>query len=249
MLVIEKKIKTIKSHKKNFLHNFSQSLFLKFLLIFSGKNYEKNKKYLKNLLEKIKNYYKFSFVNLYLRIKYLNYWRLPFQHLNYLDKFILFDKIMKKKNIKFFLLGGTLLGAVRQESFAGRPTDVDVGIKDYDEKKLKNCIKQTALKECSKVNFLKYEDKSKKIQITFKSLLIDIAIFKKRKFGNKLMWAGDSKNKKLIQFSKTNLTKFITVKLYGKEFLSPEKPMDYLTKKYGKNWRIPDKKQYFWKKI
>ena len=156
---------------------------------------------------------------------------------------------MKKKNIKFFLLGGTLLGAVRQESFAGRPTDVDVGIKDYDEKKLKNCIKQTVLKECSKVNFLKYEDKSKKIQITFKSLLIDIAIFKKRKIGNKLMWAGDSKNKKLIKFSKTNLTKFNTVKLYGKEFLSPEKPMDYLTKKYGKNWRIPDKKQYFWKKI
>ena len=74
MLVIEKKIKTIKSHKKNFLHNFSQSLFLKFLLIFSGKNYEKNKKYLKNLLEKIKNYYNFSFINLYLRIKYLNYW-------------------------------------------------------------------------------------------------------------------------------------------------------------------------------
>ena len=63
------------------------------------------------------------------------------------------------------------------------------------------------------------------------------------------MWAGDPDSKKLIKFSKTNLTKFNTVKLYGKEFLSPEKPMNYLTKKYGKNWRIPDKKQYFWKKI
>ena len=112
------KQKIIKSHKKNFLHNFLQSLFLKFLHILSGKNYEKNKKYFTNLLEKIKKYYKFSFVNLFLRIKYLNYWNLPFQHLNYLDKFLFFNKIMKKKNINFFLLGGTLLGAVRQESFA-----------------------------------------------------------------------------------------------------------------------------------
>jgi len=243
------KQKTIKSHKKNFLHNFSQSLFLKFLLILSGKNYEKNKKYFKNSLEQIKNYYQFSFVNLYLRIKYLNYWSLPFQHLNYLDKFLFFDKIMKKKNISFFLLGGTLLGAVRQESFAGRPTDIDIGIKEYDEKKLRNCIKQTELKKCDKIKILKYRDKSKKIQITFKSLLIDVAIFKKRKFGNKLMWAGDSNSKKLMKFTKTNLTKLKTVKLYGKEFLSPEKPIDYLLKKFGKNWSIPDKKQYFWKKI
>ena len=110
---------------------------------------------------------------------------------------------MKKKNISFSLLGETLLGAVRQESFAGRPTDIDIGIKEYDEKKLRNCIKQTELKKCDKIKILKYRDKSKKIQITFKSLLIDVAIFKKRKFGNKLMWAGDSNSKKLMKFTKT----------------------------------------------
>ena len=63
------------------------------------------------------------------------------------------------------------------------------------------------------------------------------------------MWAGDSNSKKLMKFTKTNLTKLKTVKLYGKEFLSPEKPIDYLIKKFGKNWSIPDKNNIFGKNL
>ena len=34
----------------------------------------------------------------------------------------------------------------------------------------------------------------------------------------------------------------------SKKFMAPKNPEAYLTKLYGKNWKIPDKKQFFWNK-
>tara|TARA_Y100000031_G_C7942340_1_gene257671 strand:+ start:105 stop:311 length:207 start_codon:yes stop_codon:yes gene_type:complete len=51
-----------------------------------------------------------------------------------------------------------------------------------------------------------------------------------------------------ITFPVEDLDHLIPVKLYGKKFLSPSNPEVYLEKKYGKNWRSPDKKQFFWNK-
>ena len=39
-------------------------------------------------------------------------------------------EILKPQKIDLFLVGGCLLGAVRQGSFAGRPSDIDFGIKE-----------------------------------------------------------------------------------------------------------------------
>ena len=38
------------------------------------------------------------------------------------------------------------------------------------------------------------------------------------------------------------------IQVYGKKFLSPNNPEIYLEKKYGKNWRTLDKKQFIWNK-
>ena len=45
-----------------------------------------------------------------------------------------------------------------------------------------------------------------------------------------------------------SLDPLIAVEAYGNFFLAPPNPEIYLEKKYGKNWRTPDKKQFIWNK-
>ena len=44
------------------------------------------------------------------------------------------------------------------------------------------------------------------------------------------------------------LDNLMPIKVYGREFLAPPNPEIYLERKFGKNWRIPDKKQFYWNK-
>ena len=129
--------KTLLDYKKNSIQAILQKLFLKILKTISSKYYERNKNFFRNFLNSIKKILKNIFLYIFLRVKYPIYYRLPLNHLNHFDKFKYFSKILIENKINFFLLGGTLLGAIRQESFAGRPTDIDIGIKSDYEKKLK----------------------------------------------------------------------------------------------------------------
>jgi phosphorylcholine metabolism protein LicD len=241
--------KTLLDYKKNSFQAILQKFFLKILKIISPKNYERNKNFFRNFLNSIKKILKNILLYIFLKIKYPMYYRLPLNHLNYFDKFRFFSKILKEDKIKFFLLGGTLLGAIRQESFAGRPTDIDIGIKSNDEKRLKKSLNKIVKKGGMRIKHITLKDKTRKYQIIFKSVLMDISIIKKLKHKNKLCWIGDSDDKKTIKFSYTSLQKLISIKLYGRSYLSPSNPESYLKQKYGSNWRIPDKKQFLWKKI
>ena len=71
-----------------------------------------------------------------LRFRYPFYYSLPSRQIYALHMTIKFLKILKPQKIDFFLIGGSLLGAIRQEAFAGRPTDVDFGIKEEHLQKL-----------------------------------------------------------------------------------------------------------------
>ena len=64
---------------------------------------------------------------------------MPTKHLIALNIIQKLCEIYKPFGIKFFLLGGQLLGAVRQEAFAGRPQDIDLGLIDiHFDKFIKN---------------------------------------------------------------------------------------------------------------
>ena len=54
--------------------------------------------------------------------------------------------------------------------------------------------------------------------------------------------------KRGVTFPINDLQHLIPIKIYGKFFLAPSNPEIYLEKKYGKNWKKPDKKQYYWNK-
>ena len=76
----------------------------------------------------------FFFIKLPLRLKYYQSFRInklvPVNHLIAIDIIKELSKVYEPYGVKFFLTGGQLLGAVRQEAFAGRPKDIDLGLID-----------------------------------------------------------------------------------------------------------------------
>ena len=185
---------------------------------------------------------------LLLRFKYPKYYMLPSRHLYCVNVVIKLIKILKEKKIEPFLVGGTLLGAVRQESFAGRPQDIDLGIKEHHFESLLNSMPNIMKCGAMSIRRMIYDD-FPRIQILFPHTLVDIAIFKKE---NEI-WIGEpekhyDKTHKGTTFSIKDLEELISVDVYGRKFPSPGNPKIYLDKKYGKDWRKPDKKQFFWNK-
>ena len=75
-----------------------------------------------------------NITNLPLRLKYYKLIRInkfvPLKHLIAIDIIQKLSKIYEPYGVKFFLTFGLLLGAVRQESFAGRPGDINLGLID-----------------------------------------------------------------------------------------------------------------------
>ena len=188
----------------------------------------------------------------YLRLRHPLYFTMPSSQIYVLHLCLKLLKILKPQKINFFLLEGSLLGAIRQESFAGRPSDIDFGIKEDELQKLLDAF-PLLIKSGIKTIKKEVNNKIEKIQILFPCILVDIAVYRKRNVGKNEMWVGEiykdiAEKINGVAFPITDLENLITVKAYGKNFFSPANPEIYLEKIYGKNWKVPDKKQFFWKK-
>ena len=174
--------KTLYAKPKSLVRELVQKLFLKLLFkLFSKKSiFYKNK--IKNIMNRSAFYIYLYLAVTYLKLKYPLYYSLPAKQIYALYITIKFLEILKKQKIDFFLLGGTLLGAVRQESFAGRPSDIDLGIRRED---LQKFIDAFPLLIKSGVKNIKEDKEGNRIQILFPCLLMDIAIYEKKNIGKK----------------------------------------------------------------
>ena len=114
-------------------------------------------------------------VSFYLRFRYPRYFILPSTQIYALHILIKFLKILKPQNIDFFLVGGCLLGAVRQESFAGTPSDIDLGIKEDQLPKLLDAIPLLIKKGARYIRTRPY-NKLERLQILFPCMLVDKVI-------------------------------------------------------------------------
>ena len=209
------------------------------------------KKILVIILLKIK-FYSFVIKCLIIKIQYPFYWRLPLKHVYGLKLLINFTKICEKKKIISFLTGGCLLGAIRQQSFAGRPTDIDVGILDEKKKNLDKLIsKFEKLSNPTSVKKFLYKKKYEKIQFFYDYIILDINIFsiKNKKFWfNRYEYKAKGNNKnQYIFFNLNDLKKLKKTKAYNENFLIPHNAAQYLKKKFGNTWKTPDKKQFVWR--
>jgi|TARA_Y100000294_G_scaffold68591_1_gene64955 hypothetical protein len=243
------KRKILYAKPKSLARELVQKLFLKLLFKLFPKKSSLYKNKIKTIMNKSAFYiYRYSVV-VYLRLRHPLYYGLPSSQLYALHMTIKFMEILKGQKIDFFLLGGTLLGAVRQESFAGKPSDIDLGIREEHLQKLSEAF---PLLIKYGVKNIKENIEGNRIQILFPCILIDISIYKKKIIEGKEIWIGEIEhlnNKSTVcTFSVMDLEKLTPIQVYGKEFLAPTNPEIYLEKVYGKNWKIPDKRQFFWNK-
>jgi len=273
----ERNYKKLYQKNKSFIRALTQELFLKLLLKLFPNKFSSYKNKIKYVLNRSGYFLNLYTVSTYLRFRYPFYFMVPSRHLYAVGITIKILKICKLHKIDIFLAGGSLLGAIRQGSYAGRPRDLDFGIKEEDLPKLLDSI---SLLKKNGARFIRRRpyNKIERLQIAFPCILVDIGIYRKQNEGEKIMWTnfgGERENDYLIHVQglinskkwdhsqkhhsipKKNLTNnrfgisldpLIAVEFYGIKLMAPPHPEIYLEKKYGKNWRIPDKKQFTWNK-
>ena len=126
-----------------------------------------------------RHYIFFSAVIIYLRFKYPFYFNLPNRHIFLLDALIKFLKVLESQKIDLFLTGGSLLGAMRHESFAD-VRDIDLGIKEDQFPKLFNAIPLLIKSGAVSIRRTSH-NKSEILQVFLPFVLVDIAVYKKKK--------------------------------------------------------------------
>jgi len=243
--------KILYTKPKSFIRKLLQKLFLKILLKFFPKKFSSYKNKIRNLLNKFGFHLPLTLSAIYLKFKHPRYFKVPSRQICAFEQLIKFSEVLKKNKIDFFLLCGTLLGAMRQESFAGRPSDIDLGIKEEQVPKLLDAI-PLLIKNGGRIIKEVGGDNFNNLLIVCRYILVDITIYRKKKIGEKEMWIGEGEDPatKFVAstFQIKDLENLIPVNFFEKQFMAPANPEIYLEKRYGKNWKIPDKSQFFWNK-
>ena len=198
--------------------------------------------YLRNIE---KNFYGFIFT-LHLRFIKKSFFFIPHHHLKMIVILIDSIKIMKKLNIGYFVMSGTLLGSVRQNSFAGKPGDIDLAINQIDLYRFRNYLNNNK----QKLNITQGPTiKDGTLWMRIKKETIDIVLFKP--LNSKLVgkcYCYYKKKKILLKLDKNSFKSRKISYLYDIPIFVPKDYFYVIKKLYGKHWKIPNKKQFIWKK-
>jgi lipopolysaccharide cholinephosphotransferase len=182
-----------------------------------------------------------KFIDKNIEYKDYDFKRRKLQRSEFLDKktatknLLLMNSIFKEKNLKFTLLFGTLLGAVREHDFISYDTDTDIGIFEEDREKLLQIIPIILENGFSIIRTKEPDD-----LVTFMKddEYIDVGIFRliKRKLKEYYTYQGH-----LIP--RAFLDDLDKIEFLGKEFNVPKNKELYLTKTYGSGWKTPRKNE------
>ena len=140
-------------------------------------------------------------------------------------------KKFEKNNLKFFLIFGTCLGAVRDRNFIKHDIDIDLGIYYKDKHKLIESI--SILLNEYEFKVLKISSEEESITVVYKNIIIDIGLFSKKK--NYYIYNNFYENKMPQNF----LDQLDTINFLGENFYIPSQVESYLKYQYGKNWKTP----------
>lgn len=162
-------------------------------------------------------------------------------------------KVLDKHDIRFFLMFGTLLGAIRENDFIWYDNDMDIGILWEDLGKIQNTIKDfqdlgytVLLGEYIKdyiifryIHIAPYHEKVDMVTlIPYKEYYVWARSAHVFNQGLKIEQA----KYVLLPFPKKHFEKFDTIKFKGEDFLVPHLAEELLTYQF-KTWRIPGNAQ------
>ena len=163
-----------------------------------------------------------------------------------------------KNGIQYFVFDGTLLGAIRDKKFAGRPSDLDFILYYEDFKKVESLIKlhptgflrfvrvMPILQKLLVVHFGKLEIKTNRSYIPILFLnkevtSIEQAFAKKVVSGGQLCLQVGSTDPDFdfYFFPIEDFADFEKAFIFGLEVNVPKNPSKYLELKYGTDWKTP----------
>jgi hypothetical protein len=182
--------------------------------------------------------------------------RVPFRQVLMLDTSLKFTRLLDHYNIDYVLLTGSLLGAVRQRAFAGRPRDFDLAIRKRDRQKLLELIPSFKSQGLCVYECTGRRDSANGFIVAFPSLLcfqerwaeIDIHTYVECD-GGKWRWDRWDQDIPMISFG----LDFPTIgsecfaEIFSYKFKIPTNWEEYLVAVFGKDWRTPDSKQFSWR--
>jgi hypothetical protein len=202
--------------------------------------YENRKPYIQFVLRNFENFV-ILLISFYYKILNPKYLFLPYRHTVGLFYLLKVEKILNDLNIEHFITAGALMGAVRQGAFAGRPNDLDIGIKECSKEKL-----ELLLKILKDQNFKITQLKGNDSWHARKWFLIDIAIFRN---DNDKYWVHKNSIDVTWKIPYSCLNNLEKINFYDLQFNCPSQKLFLIEEIFGKEWKIPDKKkQYYFKK-
>ena len=165
-------------------------------------------------------------------------------------------EIINKLNIKYWLEGGTCLGAYRDNKMIPWDHDLDLGIQFSSNADIHNLIKILKTKYRLKIKGFPIEDKiwklgdyrlikvyPKKNFISYEKLCLDIFIFYKEKLSKdnaQLVYKYVCFNKNGYH-PKKYLDTLQSISFYSKIYKIPNYTEEWLESKYGEDWETPKK--------
>ena len=193
-----------------------------------------------------------SFLTLKVAPKYLKL-KVPIPQILMLDTVLKVAHKLEDEGIEYFLIAGSLLGAIRQKAFAGRPSDFDIAIKDNDRQKLlalESEFHKLGLKSKNHISIrLDKSSYGGLVHIWPRTLrrktrwgMIDVHVHEEvgdhwRFIGSDATLDEVPKFQALLKFPSAN--NLITAEIFGFLFPIPVNAEDYLVKAYAPNWRTP----------
>lgn len=148
-------------------------------------------------------------------------------------------KIFEDKDIKFFLIWGTCLGAVREGNFIEHDDDIDLGVIEETPSKKRQevceAIRQAGFKIIAFTNY-----QSCTWIMCERKVETSICWFQKE--GDNFIWRnGEREGRVDVQIPSYLFARFKEVDLAGNRYLIPDPPEPYLERAYP-DWRTPLKK-------
>lgn len=145
------------------------------------------------------------------------------------ENLLIIKKILDAANIPFFLVGGTLLGAVREKDFIEHDDDIDLALMYKDKQRFVDLLPAF---EAEGFVLARY-DRHSIFSILRKGQFVDLDFFEKY---DEFVYNGGG-----WAILKKFLDNLDYIEFKGELYLAPKDYEGYLESEYGENWRTPIK--------